>query len=64
MKKGSLCTCLKSDIMVLDDILNNSQDDEYERLWVLVRLNKHKTEFFFLSNFWITLRDLQVLGMM
>ena len=47
MKKGSLCTCLKSDIMVLDDILNNSQDDEYERLWVLVRLNKHKTEFFF-----------------
>jgi hypothetical protein len=49
MKKGSLCTiCLKSDIMVLDDIINNSQNDEYERLWVLVRLNKHKTkELFF-----------------
>jgi hypothetical protein len=28
--------------MILDDNLNNSQNDEYERLWVLVRLNNIK----------------------
>ena len=42
LKKGGVGLCLKSDIMILDDNLNNSQHDEYERLWVLVRLNNIK----------------------
>jgi exonuclease III len=42
LKKGGVGFFLKSDIMILDDNLNNSQNNEYERLWVLVRLNNIK----------------------
>ena len=42
MKKGGVGFGLKSDIMILDDNLSNSQNDEFERLWVLVRLDNIK----------------------
>ena len=79
MKKGGVGFGLKSDIMILDDNLSNSQNDEFERLWVLVRLNNIKVALcvaYFpndeltnpkqtncFPNFWKTLRPLLVLGM-
>ncbi len=41
--KGGIGMCLKDDITIIDENLNGSMDDNYERMWILARVNGSKT---------------------
>ena len=37
--KGGIGICVKTDFPILDDNLNSSREDDFERFWILGRLN-------------------------
>jgi hypothetical protein len=41
--KGGIGICVKTDFPILDENLNSSRDDDFERFWILGRLNGVKT---------------------
>jgi hypothetical protein len=41
--KGGIGICVKPDFPMLDENLNSSRDDDFERFWILGRLNGVRT---------------------